>query len=550
MSGAAGTTASGAAHLVAALERLGVEVVFGLPGVHNLPIWEALATSRIRLIGVRHEQTAAFAADGYARATGRLGVAIVTTGPGAANTLAATGEAMASGSPILVIATDVATTLRTPGMRRGVIHEARDQAALFAPLVKRAATLGPDDRVARHVVEAARLASRAPSGPVYLGVPTDLLARIDEAGEDPPDDPELPPPDKSAIEQAADMIDGAERVLIWAGGGALRSGAGEEVARLAERIGAAVVTTFGARGLLPPDHPCAVAGPVHVPEVGALWDEADLVIAVGTDFDGPMTQNWAMPAPGALLTVNVDPDDASKNYRPDLLLVGDAREVVGSLCDRVGERASSDALRTRRAGIDEAVRTRIRQDDEQAAAFLDVLERVVPPGAVYVVDMCIPGYWIGGFLPIAGPRKLAYPLGWGTLGFGLPAAVGAAAAGIGRVVCVCGDGGFLFACGELATLAQERLPVTTIIVDDGGYGMLRFDQEQAGVEAFGVDLHTPRFADLARSFGIRAEEAEGFGEPFAGHLAELVADPEPNVLVVRAALRPPLTTSARWYRRP
>ncbi|MEU4744194.1 thiamine pyrophosphate-dependent enzyme, partial [Actinosynnema sp. NPDC023658] len=149
---------------------------------------------------------------------------------------------------------------------------------------------------------------------------------------------------------------------------------------------------------------------------------------------------------------------------------------------------------------------------------------------------------------IGTPRGLAYPVGWGTLGFGFPAALGAALAG--RVVAVCGDGGFLFACGDLATAAQEQLPVTVVLVDDGGYGMLRHDQRRAGHEPFGVDLRSPDFVALARSFGVEASEVDGFGEAFRQRLDEYAGRSGPNVLVVRGpALKPPVTTSPRWYRR-
>src|SRR5256885_555845 len=181
---------TGAQLAVQALEEQGVEVAFGLPGVHNLALWRAVGESGIRLVGVRHEQTAAYAPDGYARARGRLGVALTTTGPGAANTPPALGEG-----------------------------------------------------------------------------------------------------------QAAERIAPSRRPLIWAGGGALQAGAGQAVAQLAERLVAPVITTYSARGLLPADHPCLVADSPHVPEVGGLWDEADLVIAIGTDLDGPMTLNWTMPPP-------------------------------------------------------------------------------------------------------------------------------------------------------------------------------------------------------------------------------------------------------------
>ena len=542
---------TGAARLLAGLERAGVEVAFGLPGVHNLAVWEALGSSGIRMVGVRHEQTAAFAADGYARATGRLGVAVVTTGPGAANTLAGVGEARACGSPVLVIASDIATSLRVPGVWRGVIHEASDQQALFAPLVKAGFTATAGDRLDELAERAARTALAAPSGPMYLGVPTDLLGAPSPDAAEPLDvaAPSPPVPDDALVDRAVRMVDAAGRIVVWAGGGAVRSGAGGEVAALAERLAAPVLTTFGGRGLVPPEHPCAVRWPPHVPEVGALWDEADLVIAIGTDFDGSTTQNWAMPRPPSLLAINVDAADASKNYRPDLILEGDARETVARLVAAVSPREGLDELEGALGAVDAAVRERIEADEPQAVAFLDALERVVPDDAVYVVDMCIAGYWLGGFHRIPGPRRLAYPLGWGTLGFGFPAAIGAGVGAAGRVVAVCGDGGFLYACGDLATLAQEQLPVTVIVVDDGGYGMLRYDQVHAGLATRGVDLATPDFGALVRSFGVPAEAVDGFGDAFADRLAALVARPGPNALVVRAALTPPPTTSVRWYRR-
>jgi thiamine pyrophosphate-dependent acetolactate synthase large subunit-like protein len=165
--------------------------------------------------------------------------------------------------------------------------------------------------------------------------------------------------------------------------------------------------------------------------------------------------------------------------------------------------------------------------------------------------MCIPGYWLAGFLTPAAPRRLQIPLGWGTLGYAFPAALGAALAGTGPVVAVAGDGGFLFACGELATMAQERIPLTAVVVDDGGYGMLRYDQDVAGAARYGVDLRTPDFEALAGAFGVRAETVDGLDDDFGAALAEHVADPEPSMLVARTPepLVPPPNTSPNWYRR-
>jgi thiamine pyrophosphate-dependent acetolactate synthase large subunit-like protein len=544
-------TASGAERLVATLEQLGVRLVFGLPGVHNLAIWRALSASGIRLIGVRHEQTAVYAADGYARATGRLGVAVVTTGPGAANTLAATGEAMASGSPVLVIATDISTGLRREGVYRGVLHETRDQTAMFRPVTKCARMLDTAQEIAAAVRECGATAQTAPSGPVYLGVPTDLLSASSAPAPASamPAPAASPDPPAADIARACELLADAERPLIWVGGGALRAEAGPIVGELALRLAAPVITTYMSRGLLGPEHPCTVPGPVHAKEVGGLWDEADVVLAVGTDFDGMMTQNWLMPRPPTLISVNVDEAEANKNYRSDLVLVGDARAVLGRLLPRIAARDGLSGLQQRLGALAGAVADSIVADEPQAKEFLEILERVLPAETVVVADMCIPGYWLGGYRQVPRPRKLAYPVGWGTLGFGFPASLGAALAGAGPTVCVTGDGGFLFACGELATVVESRIPVTIVLVNDGGYGMLRFDQERAGDQPFGVDLVGPDFVALASSFGVAAASVDGLGPEFEDALRRSLSGGEAEMIVVDAALKPPPTTSPRWYRR-
>jgi thiamine pyrophosphate-dependent acetolactate synthase large subunit-like protein len=544
------TTATGATRLVEMLDRLGVRLVFGLPGVHNLPIWKALSESDIRLVGVRHEQTAAYAADGYARATGRLGVALVTTGPGAANTLGGTGEAMAAGSPVLVIATDVSTALRREGVYRGTLHETRDQTAMFRPVTKAARLVDSAEEIGDALLEAGAAALAAPTGPVYLGVPTNLLTHPVASEPTPGRGPSLTslePP--AGMERACELLASAERPLIWAGGGALRAGAGQAVGKLAIKLAAPVITTFMGRGLLASDHPCAVPGPAHAPEIGALWDEADVVLAVGTDFDGTNTQNWQMPAPPTLISVNLDEAEANKSYASDVTLVGDARAVVGQLLPRIEPRDGLGALERRLTLIGADVAAWVEQDEEQAARMLEIVHRALPPETVLVTDMCIPGYWLAGYWRPPRPRKLAYPLGWGTLGFGFPASLGAGLAGAGPTVCVTGDGGFMYACGELATVVEAQIPLTIVLVEDGGYGMLRFDQVLSGEEPFGVDLVQPDFAAFAASFGVPATTVEGFGAEFERELTRSIADETPEMLIVRAALKPPPTTSPRWYRR-
>ena len=315
------------------------------------------------------------------------------------------------------------------------------------------------------------------------------------------------------------------------------------------KLAAPVLTTYLGRGLLPPEHPCAVPAPAAAREVGDMWDEADVVVAIGTDFDGTNTQNWQMPQPPALIAVNVDEADANKSYAADVTLVGDARVVLEDLLPRAPARTGLPELERRLAEIGTAVTAWVEQDDEQAARLLEIVHRALPPEAVIVTDMCIPGYWLGGYWRVPRPRKLGYPLGWGTLGFGFPASLGAGLAGTGPTVCVVGDGGFMYACGELATVVQERIPLTIVLVEDGGYGMLRYDQVQSGEEPFGVDLVEPDFAALAASFGVPATTIEGFGPEFERDLVRSIASGEPRMLVVRARLKPPPTTSPRWYRR-
>jgi thiamine pyrophosphate-dependent acetolactate synthase large subunit-like protein len=540
---------SGADLVVRALHDANVRVVFGLPGVHNLALWRAVAESPIRLVGVRHEQAAAYAADGYARAGGELGVALTTTGPGAANTLAAVGEAWASRQPVLVIATDVPTTVRRRGVWRGSLHEATDQAAMFEPVVKRTLKARSAASLGTAIAACAAEALAPPRRPVYLEIPTDLLAA--EAGEpgvqpEPRSRPTLLAEDQLAA--AAERIAPSRRPLIWAGGGALQAGAGKAVGALAEHLVAPVITTYSARGLLPPDHPCLVGAPPHVPEVGALWDEADLVIAIGSDLDGPMTQNWSMPQPPHLIAINVDPEDAAKSYLPDVTLEADARAATELLARRVEQRGGHDALARRLRELEAEVRRGLSESDPDALEFLDSLERALPEDATVICDMCIPGYWLGGFGRVPAPRRLSYPLGWGTLGCAFPQALGAALSAPGPVVSVSGDGGFLYAAGELATAAQEQLPLTAVIVDDGGYGMLRFDQDRRGYPQAGVDLQTPDFAALAKAFGVRAFSVDGLGADFGAALARQVALDEPSVLVAKAALGPPPNVSPRWYR--
>jgi thiamine pyrophosphate-dependent acetolactate synthase large subunit-like protein len=467
----------------------GATTVFGLPGVHDLAFWGPARAERgtdPAPVVVRHEQTAVYAADGWARRSGRLGAAVVTTGPGAANAVAAFGEAAASHSPVVLVASEIPAAAARSGRFRGVLHESRNQAALFAPLAKAVFRPRTPEGVAAVIAEAAATALRHPRGPVYVDVPADVLGR---------------------------------------------PAAAEAVGALAGRLGAPLATSFHARGL-----PGSLGVPPHEPEVAAVIGDADVLLVLGGDLDGMNTRNWTMPRPPVLVTVDPAPPADPPEWTADVALTGELRGLLRVLTERVPAHEPwfpADLAARVRRGL-----------DADASTLLDAVDSR-PDGTALVCDMAVAGYWAGGYARVTEPRGLAYPVGWGTLGFGLPAAVGVASTGVPTLV-VCGDGGLVMGVGELATLVQERLPVTVLVVDDGGYGMLRYDQTRAGVEHRGVDLVTPDFVALARAFGVEATDVpalDGLGEA----LRKALATGAPHLLRVAARLTPPRTTSPRWH---
>jgi acetolactate synthase-1/2/3 large subunit len=535
------------------LGSAGVTTAHGLPGVHNLPFWAAAdgRPGRPRLVNVRHEQTTVYAADGLARATGGLGVALTTTGPGAANAVAAFGEAAASGSPVVLVASEVATGQRlADGSPRGALHDLADQGALFAPLAKAVYRAATPVAAVEAVARAAAHAMTHPRGPVYVGVPADVLAAplpTTVAGLPVVAPAPAPAPTPRDVDVALAALQASDRPLLWVGGGVVESGAEGAVVELAARLGAPVVTTYAARGLLGPGHPLGVTAPPHEPEVADLVASADLLVGLGTAFDAMTTRGWAMPRPPRLLAVNVDADDLVRGLAADVAVRCD----VGALCDAVAVR-----LRAREPWADSvfrlgpAVRRRVAADPRtaSAAALLEAVEAGWPDDGDVLCDMAVAGYWVGGYAATARTRRIQYPVGWGTLGYALPASVGAAAGGR-PVLVVCGDGGAAMAVGELATLRQEGLPVVVLVVDDGGYGMLRYDQRVAGEPERGVDLDGPDWPALAAAYHLDAVEVPG-PESLGAALAEAYASVRergPRLLHLPLALFPPRTTSPRWH---
>jgi len=537
------STETGARALVSQLEALGVEVVFGIPGVHNLAIFDALERSPIRTIVVRHEQTAVYAADGYARATGRLGVAVTTTGPGAANTAAATGEAHASRSPVLHISTQSESKLLEGKSGRFSLHESPHQRELMDAITRWSATVNVAEAIPTLVLRGAHEAFAGRRGPAFLEIPFDYLDAPVSWRAQPPLKERGLAPDPVPLERALRVLQNAKRPVIWAGGGAVSSGAGDVLAKVAETLDAPIVTTYAGKGLLPPDHPLLVGFPPHQPEVTKLLSSADMILIVGSDLDAMNTEGWRIPLPRPRVSINTVAEDSRRNYASDVVVEADAREALEALLPALSARKANGARRV--AEVRRAADAALRADKEFAAPykFVQTVADAVPGAGVVVADMAIAGYWLGGYYRAQQPRSFQYPLGWGTLGFALPAAIGAAASGR-HTLAVCGDAGLLFAVGELATAVQEKLPLTVLVVNDEGYGMLRFDEEERFGRTFAADLVTPDFEQLARAFGIKARTCTP--KDVSDALAWGLKQKGPSLIEMRARFAPPLTTSPRW----
>ena len=525
----------------------GVRVCFGVPGVHNLPFWVGAGVGRRpRVVGVRHEQAAGYAADATARATGGLGVALTTTGPGFANALAAFGEAWASFSPFLLISSETPLALRrTSGDDDGLLHGMRSQADVITHGFGARAVSARSAAEALSALPELAAHALATGRPAYLGVPSDVLASAWTAPSPPPVAVQRVHPAASAVAAAAGALRG-RRVALWVGPRAVP--AEDAVRRLAERLGALVVPTYQARGVLA-DYAGTVVAPPHEPVVADAIAAADVLLVVGDDLHGMTTRNWRMPVPPSIGAVTDDARASLGDYELSARVDGDVGRAVEALHDALGA-TDEVAVPPNGEELTAAVRDAVASDERTAAAaaLLATIERAWPEEGAVVADMCVAGYWLGGYSRQPRARRLQYPVGWGTLGYGLPAAIGPAAHGI-PTLAVVGDGGAAMGLGELATYAQERLPIVLLVVSDGGYGMLRYDQTVAGDPHRGVDLVEPRWEDVASAYGLRVTRTDDPGAGLAhalGQAREGIDRAEVWIVVLEQAFHPPRTTSPRW----
>lgn len=493
-----------------ALEALGVRHVFGIVSVHNLPVYDAIARrGTITAIGVRHEQAAAHAADGYARATGELGVVIASTGPGTTNTMTGLFEASCVSSPVLLVTGQIDSAYL--GKAKGFLHEAEQQSRMLATLCRRVEPVRRTEDIGRAVIDVAGDIRAGRPQPGAVEIPVDLQYRRAEV-EVPaprPDSGTRYVPDAAAVAKVAEALASAVRPVLWAGGGVVSSGAGPALVALAEQLGAPVVTTIEGRGAIPEDHPLCLGALTTSPPVADIVAGADVVLAAGTRFTGSATRNWTLPIGGTLAHLDADPAVIGRSYPAALPVVGDARlglEQLAALLAAGGHVAADPehAAKARAAALASRADAR-EQLGADHCQIMDAIRRHTPRESVIVRDATVPAYrWGDRLLPILAPRTSVRPSS-AAIGPGLPLAMGAAA-GTGRpAVLIAGDGGFMLHVGELATIVQHQLPVVICLFNDRGYGVLRGIQaRQFDGRTTGVDLTTPDFPALAASMGMRA----------------------------------------------
>lgn len=504
-----------------ALESLGAEVAFGVPGVHALAIWEGLRESSVRTVGLRTELNAGFAADGFARTSGRPAVLLLSTGPGALISLGALMEAASAHVPVVAVASQIPSDLLGAG--RGYLHELHDQLASFAPVVKWAARAAGQEEIPELLAEAWRRALTPPSGPVFVEIPVDYLGG--ETSAPPPDgldcNPvDLPLPGGNLLDEAGRLLSEAERPVVWAGGGVLRSGAWDELDDLARRLDAPVVTTYMGKGAFPADDPLFAGSGCDERAFQDLVGAADVLLCAGTELGAETTGQYELALGGRLIQIDAAPERIGATY-PALGLVGDARAVLRELGERIEGRGAGGAKRAR-AARERVAEGLAAQGHELERGLLEAVRAALPEDGVGAWDMTILGYWAAAHFPVSAPRRFLYPLGSGTLGYAWPAALGASLAAPGTpILGVVGDGGFLYGVQELASAAQHGLDATLLVVDDGGYGILREYQRDSFAVTTAVDLEQPDFVAAARAFGIRAESADPdtIGDALAAALA-------------------------------
>lgn len=498
-------------YIVSLLAANGIDTVFGIPGVHNLEFYRGVAATGLRHILVRHEQNAGFAADGFARACGRPAAAFVISGPGLTNILTAAAQAKTDSVPMLILASTPVESSLAKGW--GVLHELDDQRAMAAGVVGTARSARSAQDARDHLREAFASFQLGRQRPAYLEVPLDLLAqtttlrpeRFAAVGGD-------PQPSSAVIERASDLLRNARRPMIVAGGGA--RGASTQLRKLAESLDAYVVTTVAGKGVLPERHPANLGASLQFGVTQELVARADVVLAVGTELsETDFYSGTRLVMNGRLIRVDVDPGKLADHYAADVGIWGDARSSLDALASlpmsSSGWRTELGAAAVHRGRIEEQFGTVGRV----CARVLAAIRAGLPAEAALFTDMTQVAYYGNYLYPADSPGTWFHPSGYGTLGYALPAAIGAKIACPERpVIALAGDFGFQFTSQELATAVELGMTLPVIVWNNSALGQIRDDMIGSGIPPTGVVGHNPDFVALARAYGAHGERCTGPAE--------------------------------------
>jgi len=491
---------------VASLLRHGIDTLYALPGVHNDHLFDAVHQSdgRMRVLHPRHEQTAGYMALGAALATGRPQVCAMVPGPGVLNAAAALLTAYGTGAPVLALAGQIPSDAIDRGW--GHLHELPDQLGLLRHFTKYAARITAAAEAPGLVAEALRQSLSYRTRPVALECAIDTWGREGVVPEVAPYSVLRPPVDPDAIEQAAKLLGAAQRPIIVAGGGALDASA--EMLEIAELLQAPVLTFRRGRGVIPTTHTLAVSQPVG----HRLWKDADAVLAVGTRLHTQQA-NWGVDENLKIVRLDIDAEEHFRFRRPDCAILADAADGLRALIDRVAAHNRKRGPREDVAAQQAWFAERLARQQPQMA-FLNAIRAALPEDGVVVEDVTQVSFVGRLAFPVAAPRRYISPGYQDNLGWGYGTALGVQAALPGRaVVAICGDGGFMYQAGELATAMRHSLPVVAIVFDDGAFGNVkRIQEERFGNRLIAHDLANPDFFQFAKSFGAAAFRANSAAE--------------------------------------
>jgi|LSQX01.1.fsa_nt_gb thiamine pyrophosphate-dependent acetolactate synthase large subunit-like protein len=517
---------------VRVLERMNISVLFGIPGIHNLSIYDGLASGTIRHVTTRHEQGAGFMAYGWGKSTGTPGVALAITGPGLTNLLTPLGQAFHDSVPMVAITTQIPS--RFLSGRSGYLHELRDSTVMSSSVTKGSFRASSPGEIPLLLERALRLSVEGRPGPVHVEIPLDYLDQ--DCGGLPAeefDGRERNPLPEGLIGEAAGSLSAARSPFIIAGGGA--AGASAAVRILAEKLSAPVVMTSAGKGILPDGHPLSLGARLHFPAVKELLRNSDCILALGTELSPPDLWEEEFPFPDRM--ISVDTDDGFASSRKGLFLGGRCEDVVPMLAGAVKDRGGiscpgtsallgecRDAL-----GAVLGVEEDLPLLHDTVSALADALG---DEGALWA-DMTGAAYFAISEYPCFRPRTFLHPVGFGTLGAALPGGLGTKCAFPDRRVAVLtGDGGFQFTLSELAVGVQEKICLPVLLWNDGGFGEIRRTQDRNGGPRIAVDQWNPDFRVLAQAYGIpyfAPEDGAGIGQA----LESAFEVPTPSIIEVK-----------------